>query len=203
MNRTNRKPIILLTIFSILISAFVLDDEIRSFYQIEEGFITGFLLSIRFFFMHALLIGVIIYSLIRLLKTKTRGYLFPIVVCLIHTVVVITLRIQLNLRESSPVVLQAHYDGDINGLTLYLRQNKTYKLSDYAVFSETTNYGEYRISGDTILLSEKDPLGEDRSIMGNKLLIDKGVILIKQDSNGNFRADQPFKLRIITQKRKF
>ncbi|WP_341904554.1 hypothetical protein [Fluviicola taffensis] len=203
MNRTIRNTIIILTIFSLLISGIVLDDEIRSFYQIEEGPIDGVLLSIYFLFMHALLIGVVIYSMIQLLARKIRGYLFPIAVCLIHTVIVITLRIKLNIRESSPVVFQAHYDGDINGITLYLRQNKTYKLSDYAVFGETNNYGEYRMSGDTILLSEKHPLGEDRVIMGNKLLVDNTFVLIKQDSKGNFKTDQPFKLRIVTQKRKF
>lgn len=202
MNRKTLITILSLTFLSLLISAFILDDEIKSFCSIEEG-INGFLLSIRFFFMNALLIGISIYSIVQLLKKRTFGYLFPISVCLIHFAIVITLRIKLNLRESSPIILKAHYYGEINGLTLDLRENKTYKLSDFGFFGGTTHYGEYRMIGDTILLSKKNPLGEDRDIMSNKLVMEKELILIKPDSNGIYNKNEFIKLQIVKQHTKF
>lgn len=185
MNRKELFTIISLGLFAILISAFILSDENLSFEHFKGGIITV-LISIRFFFMHALLAGIVIYSIIRLIKKKAYGYLFPLIICLLHFTIVITIRTKKYLRESSPIVLKADSFDEINGLTLYLRQNKTYKLSDYGFFGGTNHYGDYQIIGDTIMLSEKYPLGPDRYIMSNKLIIQNGYILIKPDSRNNY-----------------
>ena len=198
--KNTKTIVIILSIFAVLISAFILDDEIQSIYSDEDGF-TGFLLGIRFYFMNSLLVAIVVYSLIRLITKRIFGYLFPLILCLIHFGFVITIRAKLAARESSPIALQAHYDGDINGLTLYLKENKTYKLGNYGIFGGRNHYGDYRFSGDTILLSEKYPLGKDNDIMCNKLLIRNGFILVKPDSTGVYKDNSPFQLRIIQNNR--
>ena len=57
--------------------------------------------------------------------------------------------------------------------------------------------GKYKFSGDTIVLSKKYPLGEDRDIMSNKLLKGDEYVLIKADSRGQYNAEEYFRVRII------
>jgi hypothetical protein len=196
MNRNHRTTIITLSFFAVLISWFTLDDETLSVERFKGGII-GLLINVRFFFMHALLAGIVLYSVIRLIKKRVFGYFFPLIICLIHFTVLITIRTKKYLRESSPIVLKADFFDEINGLTLYLRQNKTYKLSDYGFYGGANHYGEYQIIGDTILLSEKHPLGTARDIMSNKLVMRNGFVLIKPDSTGTYQEGEWIKLRII------
>ena len=196
MNRKDLFRIIGLSFLAFLISAFILADESLSSEHFKGGII-GLLISIRFFFMHALLAVIVVYSAIRLIKKRAFGYLFPLIICLIHFTVVITIRTKKDLRESSPIVLKAECFDEINGLTLSLRQNRTYKLSDYGFFGGTNHYGEYQIIGDSILLSEKYPLGPDRDVMSNRLIIQNGYIFIIPNSRNNYTIT---KLKVVESK---
>lgn len=197
----NKLTIILLTIISLLLSYLQLNKEIKSLEQTEEGLLEAFL-SIASFVLIAFLLTVFIFSLVQIVKKRKYVYFFPVGICLATFVTIIVIATKIYMRDSSPVILQAHYDGDINGLTLYLRENKTYKIQDFGFLGGTNHYGEYKIKGDTIILSKKYPLGEDRHIMCNKLVRKKDRILLKPDSTGVYPENEYIQLKIIVEIKK-
>lgn len=198
MTRQSKIIISILTVLTLLFSYLILDTELESFDKTEEDLILSILSTIGSWLLKLLLASIAVYSIVQLVKNRKFGFFLPLAVCVMSFVSIAVLWQKFETRESSPVTLKAHYDGDINGLTLYLRKNKTYKLDDFAFLGGTIHYGEYKIIGDTILLSKKYPLGRDRDIMSNKLLIGKEFILIKPDSNGFYNDNEYVKLRITT-----
>jgi hypothetical protein len=193
--------ITILTILALVFSYSILNPEIKTFERTEEDVIVGVLSMLGNWFLKLLLIGVTVLSVIQIIRNRKFGFFFPLSISIMCFVISTLIWYKFETRESSPVILKAHYDGDINGLTLFLRANKTYKLENFSFLGGTCYYGEYIIKSDTIILSEKYPLGIDnRNNIGNKLLKVKEFILIKQDSNGRYDANEYFKLRIINKK---
>lgn len=145
------------------------------------------------------MLGILIYSGIEFIRKKRTGFVIPIIVTVLNLIVIKVIQNEFEKREASPVVFQAHYDGDINGLTLYLRKNHTYKIDDFSILGGTCHYGKYILKGDTIVLSEKYPLGADRDIMGNKLLKTSDFVFIQTDALGHFKTENYIKLSIVKQ----
>lgn len=167
--KLKKVTIILSTILSLIVSFFILRNEFQSLDSVEEFFFCS-LITIGFNILKLFLIGIGVFSIDQLRKKRQLIYLIPIIISLTTFIIVFIIWQKIEERESSPIVLKAHYDGDINGLTLTLKKNLTYKLEDFAFLGETDYFGNYTIKGDTILLSKKYPLGKDRDIMDNKLL---------------------------------
>lgn len=197
MMNQSKIVIIILTITALVISYFTISSELLTLDRTEEDLILGVVSIIGSWFSKLLIAGIIIYSGLRLFKNRITGFIIPLAVSAINLIVVMIIKNEFDKREASPVIFQAHYDGDINGITLYLRKNNTYKIDDFAFLGGTSHYGKYKFNGDTIVLSKKYPLGEDRDIMSNKLLKGNEYVLIKPDSSGQYNAEEYFRLRII------
>jgi hypothetical protein len=196
MNSSNR-IILVLVIVSLTLSYAILKIEFESIDETDQNLISGYWNTLGILLLKVVLIGIGVLSIIQFIRKRQFGYLISLSIAIITTIIVIVIWQQIDAREASPVKLKAHYDGDINGLALTLRENMTYKIEDYAFFGGTTHFGNYRLKGDTIVLNKKYPLGKDRYIMGNRLLIKNGYVLIKADSTGNFSENAPFKMRIV------
>lgn len=187
---------IILILVSCALSFVILKVEFASFDQIDEGLLP----NLGYPTLKLCFIGIGVFSLIQFIRKRDIGYLITSSITLITAIIVIVIWQKIDAREASPVKLKAHYDGDINFMTLTLRANKTYKIQDFGFFGGTTHFGNYQLKGDTILLNKKHPLGKDRNIMGNRLLMKDGYVLVKADSTGNFSEKAPFKMRIIETK---
>ena len=70
--------------------------------------------------------------------------------------------------DSSPIVLRANYDGDINGFSLEFRKDGTYKFFNYSFFGGKYYRGKYTLR-DSILILDKNNI--DNVIRTNKLVI--------------------------------
>lgn len=196
MNR-HKIILIIISIISLLIAFSSIYSEWLTLESTEEDFIFGIVSTFSSWIKGILMVGILIYSGLKLFRNKKMGFILPLAVTIIHFVVIQVIQSIFEQRESSPIVLHAHYYGDINGISLFLRKNNTYKIDDFSILGGTCHYGKYILKGDTIVLSEKYPLGADRDIMGNKLLKTKEFILIKPNSNGQYDENEYIKLRII------
>lgn len=58
------------------------------------------------------------------------------------------------MRDSSPIILQAEYDGGYNGVRIDLRENKTYKITDGSALGGTCYRGNYTLNGTVIELDK-------------------------------------------------
>lgn len=192
----SKKTITVLTILSLFISYFIITSEIQSLDLSEEGFFLGSILFLFLWLLKLALLVIGIHSLFKLVEKRNLGYFINVIITIVTLIVVIVVWYKVDKRESSPIILEAHYDGDINGITLSLRKNDTYKIQDYSLFGGTDHFGKYSFNGDTILLNKEFPLGEERNILDNKLLRRNNYILIKADSNGIYQEDQSLKLKI-------
>lgn len=70
--------------------------------------------------------------------------------------------------DSSPIVLKANYDGDINGFTLEFRKDNTYKFFNYSVLGGKYFRGKYLLE-DSIITLDKSNI--DGVIKTNQLAI--------------------------------
>lgn len=58
----------------------------------------------------------------------------------------------INYDQHKPTWVKAYYDGDYNGVGIDLKTDGSYVLDDSAIGTSDYTYGDYRISGDTIIL---------------------------------------------------
>ena len=91
-------------------------------------------------------------------------------------------------------VLTAHYDGDINEITLELFKDKTYKIYDYSVFGGDVFTGKFITKKDCLILSNEFPLGKERRF--SNILVKSNDTLKWKNDNNNFE----FNLKIINKK---
>jgi len=74
----------------------------------------------------------------------------------------------LNMRDHSPIIIQAGYDGDFNGAWFEFREDGTYKFVDHTGISADITRGNYQIK-DSIILLDKTEIGN--VVNSNKLAI--------------------------------
>jgi len=186
---------ILFGLLTTIISFYTIKSEYQSLSFIDDDIIGGFS-SIWYGLLKLILLVIGIYSIFSFFKSKKTVYVVTTLIPLFTLIAILFISMKIEERDSSPKILRAYYGGDLNGLTLILRENETYEFGDYGFLGGTINFGEYHIVNDTIYLSEEFPLGEYRKIVGNKLLIRDGIIFLKQDENGDFLEDEYLKLQI-------
>lgn len=191
--KSSNRIILILVIVSLALSYAILNIEFASFDEIDEGLFS----NLGYPSLKMCFIGIGAFSFIQFIRKRQLGYLISPSIVFVTTIIVIVIWQKIDVHEASHAKLYAHYDGEINFLTITLRANRTYKIRDYGYFGGTTHFGNYQLKGDTIVLNKKYPLGKHRNIMGNRLLMKNGYVLIKADSTGNFSEKAPFKMRIV------
>jgi len=76
----------------------------------------------------------------------------------------------LSLRDSSPIIISAVYNGDFNGAYFKFREDGTYKFVDYAGIGADITRGNYVIKDSLITL--------DESTIGNVIVSNQLAIRI-------------------------
>lgn len=193
-NDTTRK--IILTTLSIVSAFVVLRHEILNLNK-TEWFIFD---SFETLFWYGLGILIAIPTTINAVKSykrsKSKAYFIPVIILGFATILNLGLQF-VQTENDSPVILWAHYDGDTNGLTLKLREDKTYRLENYSILGGDFIEGNYRLENDTIYMDRKEPIGND--FMNDKLVITKDKVFFHLDKNGEYETGF-FSMRIIEKK---
>lgn len=163
-----------------LIALIILIFDFFKFEIAEDWFIYDFFIRFGLWFIALVCVATGIFKIIwKQEKIKLSSFsLF-----LIGTALVIGLYSFKDISNDEQILLRANYDGDINGLTLELFENGTYKIHDYSILGGDMKRGEYELKEDTIKFHNKYPLGEDRDFFPNKILIlnDSTIELITDD----------------------
>lgn len=138
---------------------------------------------------------IVVFCVNKIIKRESKGYWIPVVSFVISSLVFTYFSNQISKRNSSTQILHGYYNGGLNGIRLILKENQTYLLDDFGPFGGNEYYGNYLIKNDTIVFEAEFPLGEDRDLIGQKLLIKDNKILTQKDSLGNF-VEREFELVI-------
>lgn len=143
---------------------------IRSFIiNYEEGFIFDFEILIILGILFLVFFIITIYKGLKYFrKSNKRFELFPIFLCFIFVIVFSGILFKYERIDSSPIVLRANYDGDINGFSLEFRKDGTYKFFNYTVLGGKYLRGKYLIK-DSIIILDKNNV--DNVIKTNQLAI--------------------------------
>ncbi|MCY0977059.1 hypothetical protein PGH12_07855 [Chryseobacterium wangxinyae] len=95
------------------------------------------------------------------LSRSVKNYLPSLVGLLILLSFGVT-NLVLSMRDNSPVIIHASYDGDFNGAWFEFRENGTYKFINHAGIGADITRGKYQIKDSLIVL--------DKSKMGNVIV---------------------------------
>ena len=119
-----------------------------------------------------------IYRGIKNFRIANRPFeLLPMFLGLIFVFVFLEILYKNERIDSSPIVLRANYDGDINGFSLEFRKDGTYKFCNYSVLGGKYFRGKYLMK-DSIITLDRNNI--DDVIRSNQLAIRK----ISENYNG-------------------
>lgn len=175
---------------------------VRKYYR-PEFFVFDPLSIFLFIGLWGVVYAGVLITAIRTWGPGTRRALWWPVVFLVATIgILLFFSSRWQERSSAPVLFDAYYDGDINGVGLRLRSDGTYEAVDGATIGGDILYGDYRLMGDTIMLGrEHFRLGDAHWRFGNILLItDTGVV---QAPAYRGQDRYPFVMRITQDDRPF
>jgi len=132
--------------------------------MVFQEFIYGFLLLLFLIFLG--------FSINKDFKkyqiTKSFKSFIPTIIGLLILISFAVNALVLSLRDRSPVLIQASYDGDFNGAWFEFRKDGTYKFVDHAGLGADITRGKYEIN-DTLIFLDKSKIGN--VIIANKLAI--------------------------------
>ena len=145
----------------LFIRNFIISYEEEFIFDFEILFFIGVLFIVFFI--------ITIYRGIKNFRIANRPFeLLPIFLGLIFVFLGILYK---NERiDSSPIVLRANYDGDINGFSLEFRKDGTYKFCNYSVLGGKYFRGKYLLK-DSIITLDRNNI--DDVIKSNQLAIRK------------------------------
>lgn len=191
--KNDKTRIILLTALSVVSAFVVLRHEILSLNKTEwfifDAFETLFWLGLGIL----IAIPTTINAVKSYKRSSSKSYFIPIII--LGSATFLSLGLQfVHTENNSPVILSAHYDGDTNGISLKLREDRTYGLENYSILGGEFIEGNYILENDTIYMDRKEPIGND--FINDKLVVTKDKILFHLDKNGNFDTVNYF-MRII------
>ena len=154
----------------LFIRSFMISYEEESVF---DGLILFFLgISFQTFFI------ISIYRGIKNFRIANRPFeLLPMFLGLIFVFVFLEILYKNERIDSSPIVLRANYDGDINGFSLEFRKDGTYKFCNYSVLGGKYFRGKYLMNDSNITLDRNNI---DDVIKSNQLAIRK----ISENYNG-------------------
>lgn len=191
--KNDKTRIILLTALSVVSAFVVLRHEILSLNKTEwfifDAFETLFWLGLGIL----IAIPTTINAVKSYKRSSSKSYFIPIII--LGSATFLSLGLQfVHTENNSPVILSAHYDGDTNGISLKLREDRTYGIENYSILGGEFIEGNYILENDTIYMDRKEPIGND--FINDKLVVTKDKILFHLDKNGNFDTVNYF-MRII------
>ena len=145
----------------LFIRNFIISYEEEFIFDFEILFFIGVLFIVFFI--------ITIYRGIKNFRIANRPIeLLPMLLGLIFVFVFLGILYKNERIDSSPIVLRANYDGDINGFSLEFRKDGTYKFFNYSFFGGKYYRGNYTLR-DSILILDKNNI--DNVISTNKLVI--------------------------------
>ena len=145
----------------LFIRNFIISYEEEFIFDFEILFFIGVLFIVFFI--------ITIYRGIKNFRIANRPFeLLPMFLGLIFVFVFLGILYKNERIDSSPIVLRANYDGDINGFSLEFRKDGTYKFFNYSFFGGKYYRGKYTLR-DSILILDKNNI--DNVISTNKLVI--------------------------------
>ena len=145
----------------LFIRNFIISYEEEFIFDFEILFFIGVLFIVFFI--------ITIYRGIKNFRIANRPFeLLPMFLGLIFVFVFLGILYKNGRLDSSPIVLRANYDGDINGFSLEFRKDGTYKFFNYSFFGGKYYRGNYTLR-DSILILDKNNI--DNVISTNKLVI--------------------------------
>ena len=167
------------------------------------------------FFGILLLIGLIflIWSLFTDLKQfktdKKLLSLIPLGLGIVFASIILISNFQINANFDKPTLIRIFYDGDFNGTGIDFKTDGTYIFDNSAIGQNDYLYGEYKISGNRIIL---DKGNLDNVIVTNQLEIRPEIIkppdqtevqmyVYQTDKKGNILKDET-KFRLVLDNRK-
>ena len=147
----------------LFIRNFIISYEEEFIFDFEILFFIGVLFIVFFI--------ITIYKGIKNFRIANRPFeLLPIFLGLIFVFVVLGILDKNERIDSSPIVLRANYDGDINGFSLEFRKDGTYKFCNYSVLGGKYFRGKYLMK-DSIITLDRNNI--DDVIKSNQLAIRK------------------------------
>ncbi|GEM_PF-1580118 len=191
-SETTRK--IILTTLSILSAFVVLRHEISKFNSNEWFIFDSFETLLWYGLGFLIATPTIFYSVKYARRTNSKTFYIPVIIIGLATVVNLGILTLGDTENDSPVILQAYYDGDINGIALKLREDGTYKLENNSILGGDFTEGNYDLDQDTIYLDKERPIGND--FMTRKLILTSDKVLFHLDKNGDYDTTS-FTMRII------
>ena len=147
----------------LFIRNFIISYEEEFIFDFEILFFIGVLFIVFFI--------ITIYRGIKNFRIANRPFeLLPIFLGLIFVFVFLGILYKNERIDSSPIVLRANYDGDINGFSLEFREDGTYKFFNYSVLGGKYFRGKYLLK-DSIITLDRNNI--DDVIKSNQLAIRK------------------------------
>ena len=154
----------------LFIRNFIISYEEEFIFDFEILFFIGVLFIVFFI--------ITIYRGIKNFRIANRPFeLLPMFLGLIFVFVFLGILYKNERIDSSPIVLRANYDGDINGFSLEFREDGTYKFFNYSVLGGKYFRGKYLLK-DSIITLDRNNI--DDVIKSNQLAIRK----ISENYNG-------------------
>ena len=154
----------------LFIRNFIISYEEEFIFDFEILFFIGVLFIVFFI--------ITIYRGIKNFRIANRPIeLLPMLLGLIFVFVFLGILYKNERIDSSPIVLRANYDGDINGFSLEFRKDGTYKFCNYGVLGGKYFRGKYLLK-DSIITLDRNNI--DDVIKSNQLAIRK----ISENYNG-------------------
>ena len=147
----------------LFIRNFIISYEEEFIFDFEILFFIGVLFIVFFI--------ITIYRGIKNFRIDNRPIeLLPMLLGLIFVFVFLGILYKNERIDSSPIVLRANYDGDINGFSLEFRKDGTYKFFNYSFLGGKYFRGKYLLK-DSIITLDRNNI--DDVIKSNQLAIRK------------------------------
>ncbi|SKC11888.1 hypothetical protein SAMN05660477_03136 [Soonwooa buanensis] len=163
--------------------------------MIFDGLIYGFLIIIFLIFL-----GFAINKDIKKYKNYKKWESFiPSIFGFIILISFFITGITLNMRDNSPIIIQAGYDGGYNGAWFEFRKDGTYKFVNHAGIGADHFRGKYELK-DSIITLDKNEI--DKVINTNKLAIrnenygDSTLRIIYQINDNHKVIDKEIKFQV-------
>lgn len=132
--------------------------------MIFDGIIYGFLILIFLIF----LAFAINKDLKKNKSSNNWKNFFPTIIGISFLISFVVININLSLKDNSPIIIQAGYDGGFNGAWFEFRKDGTYKLGNHAGIGADYFRGKYELKDSKITLDKNEI---DKVIKTNKLAI--------------------------------
>lgn len=186
--------VIILALILVPVAFFEIHKQLGGFSEFSESF---FIFDdIAALLSKLLLIGIGVISLVRIIKASEKIYMVPLALSLGTLIATFIIQFYWNMRESSPIIMEARFRGELHEITVTLRKNKTYKLEDYGMYNGRTYFGEYEFNHDTLRLSNFQYLGEENNVKSNLLVKKNDFLIPLTHSNGVYTEDTLASLKL-------